>query len=141
LAAVVLYSNIVELLVHTMDAGFYILSMERPHESRSPPVPPERILMLLLVKVVAEAATDFNLVRFHVALPCEPGVPKPHTALWESDGWVMSLGIRVMAIIWPLDIQTCFVQFLRPSPVDGIDVGKMASWLGFGNVLSVGLCV
>jgi len=140
LTAVALYSNLVEVVVHIMGAGFYILGILNPNESRSPPVPPGRVFLLLLVKLLAEVATDFCLACSHAAKPSAPGAPRPLEALWERHGRAMTLDVCLFAIMWFLDTQTFFVQFLCPSPANGAKVVGVARMMGFDNLLSVGMC-
>jgi len=128
LKRVVIYSNLIELIVHTMVAGMFMLAKVNPNAEAAPPHY-SQVLTLLGIKYAFELLTDFVIIA--VGLGMDDCLDSGIEGVWIALETSVLVSACFLAIIWALEAQLLTFQFMCPSAVDVN---------GIVEVLSIGLC-
>eukprot|EP00428_Durinskia_dybowskii_P000298 CAMPEP_0170301632 /NCGR_PEP_ID=MMETSP0116_2-20130129/51081_1 /TAXON_ID=400756 /ORGANISM="Durinskia baltica, Strain CSIRO CS-38" /LENGTH=126 /DNA_ID=CAMNT_0010553465 /DNA_START=1 /DNA_END=377 /DNA_ORIENTATION=- len=114
MATISLYSADAELLVHTVSAGFFILARLSPNGAFMPPLPVERTLALLVMRLAFELLSDFVVASvFSVLLPDRYAGA---TSRSRKLGTLLRLSVCMVSVAFVLDTQLFFIKFLCPYP-------------------------
>lgn len=115
LLAMAIYSNIVELVVHTTVGAFYVLARLNPNDASGIATPASQVLSLLAVKLVCEVVTDC-LLAFWASRSCVGSRTKENIfqGLRNLLTWGQKALMVAMAFLWAMDSQTLFVLYLCP---------------------------
>mmetsp|Transcript_123360 Transcript_123360/g.356556 ORF Transcript_123360/g.356556 Transcript_123360/m.356556 type:complete len:520 (+) Transcript_123360:75-1634(+) len=84
LTIVALYSNLTEVIVQTIVAGFYIFGRVNPNETNAPPMPHEQVFTLWLLKTALEVPMDVLLAVMAARLHSGEISSDPLADVWNS---------------------------------------------------------
>lgn len=126
-------ADVMELLIHALVAGFYILGRINPNEPLAPPISQARVLTLLSLKVAMELLTDLATSALAFRYLADRGEVHEAEArkIWDRERLCSLLCMCVFAAMWSTDAQTFYAMMLCPAPSLGAGAPKL---------LSLGLC-
>eukprot|EP00928_Gymnodinium_smaydae_P001790 TRINITY_DN10646_c0_g1_i4.p1 TRINITY_DN10646_c0_g1~~TRINITY_DN10646_c0_g1_i4.p1 ORF type:complete len:674 (-),score=52.78 TRINITY_DN10646_c0_g1_i4:377-2398(-) len=141
LSCAVRYSTLVEVIAHLLSAGFVILVMANPNEVGQPPLPIDRVLVLLFIKLLLELSTDFILAC------CASACCAPQSRfcscedLRTLDARRVHIDICLLAVFFATDAHTLLAQFLCPDSTSAdSSVSFLSSLMETRRVGVVGQC-
>eukprot|EP00928_Gymnodinium_smaydae_P001793 TRINITY_DN10646_c0_g1_i8.p1 TRINITY_DN10646_c0_g1~~TRINITY_DN10646_c0_g1_i8.p1 ORF type:complete len:364 (-),score=28.37 TRINITY_DN10646_c0_g1_i8:445-1509(-) len=141
LSCAVYHSSLVEVIAHLLSAGFVILVMANPNEVSQPPLPVDRVLGLLFLKLFLELSTDITIACCALARSAPRSRLTSYDDLRKLKARRVHMDICLLTVFFAIDAHTLLAQFLCPGSTSAVSrVSFLGSLLETRRVGVVGQC-
>eukprot|EP00928_Gymnodinium_smaydae_P001792 TRINITY_DN10646_c0_g1_i7.p1 TRINITY_DN10646_c0_g1~~TRINITY_DN10646_c0_g1_i7.p1 ORF type:complete len:567 (-),score=50.78 TRINITY_DN10646_c0_g1_i7:445-2145(-) len=135
------YSSLVEVVAHLLSAAFVILVMANPNEVSQPPLPVDRVLGLLFLKLFLELSTDITIACCALARSAPRSRLTSYDDLRKLKARRVHMDICLLTVFFAIDAHTLLAQFLCPGSTSAVSrVSFLGSLLETRRVGVVGQC-